>query len=109
VNSLDVFKKNVRVRLDQLGWDFAKLAEKTGMPKSHFSKFFSPSAKSSPSLKVLDRIAMALQTTPSALLDAHEPPPKSHQPKDCLKVAIRTLRGLSESTLDAFLDDYLKP
>lgn len=109
MTSLEIFKRNVARRLDDLGWTYNVLATKAKMPPSNISEIFGKNAKRSPSLMLVDRIAQALQTTPSALLDAHEPPPKPHLPADCIKVAIRTLRGLSESSLDSFLDEYLKP
>ena len=64
-----ILARNVRLRMDELGFTRATLSEASGVSISFLSDLFG--ARANPSLRVLESLAVTLQTTvPELLLDS---------------------------------------
>ncbi len=66
----NVFAKNVRRRRESLGFSQEQLGFETGLDRTYISGI--ERGVRNPSLDVIVKISMALNTTPSALLAANE-------------------------------------
>jgi transcriptional regulator with XRE-family HTH domain len=101
-SSAQVFSRNVERLRQAQGLQIKELAEKAGMLPQQLSKYLK--GRAVPGLEVVDRVAKALKTSPSSLLDDGAAPcePKPHTARDCIRVATYIGRKLSTDPEKAY-------
>jgi len=66
----NIFRRNLRLRREELGLTQTDLAELVGVPQSHICAL--ERGRMAPTLKTIARLATALRCPPSWLLDAQQ-------------------------------------
>jgi transcriptional regulator with XRE-family HTH domain len=101
--------KEIRRGRKALGWSQEKLAEKAGISFKYVSKIELGFSK--PSVTILNRIAVALKTSPNDLLDFRLPGESSPDPKILFEKLLGLLKGkpkLQVEFLKRLLDETAK-
>ncbi|TKJ43026.1 hypothetical protein CEE36_05950 [candidate division TA06 bacterium B3_TA06] len=83
--------EEIRRRRRALGWSQEKLAEKAGISFKYVSKI--ELGFSNPSVTILNRIAVALKTSPNDLLDFRLPGERTPDPRILFEKLLELLKG----------------
>jgi len=88
---LRIIGKEIRLRRKALGWSQEKLAEEADLNPKYLSEI--ERARPKPSVTILNRIAVALKTSPNDLLDFRLPGESPPDPRILSEKLLQLLKG----------------